>query len=462
MIVWPQKKIEEIAEKIGMGPFGSSIKVETFVDAGIPIISGQHLFGVSVDFSKDFNFISEEHAEKLKNSLVSRGDVIFTHAGNVGQAAYIKNDCPFERLIISQRQFYLRPDQSKILPAYLAYFFKTRQGQHLLLANASQVGVPAIARPVSYLKTIKIPVPRLKEQKAIVHQLETIDQKIELNQQMNKTLESMAQAIFQDWFVDFGPTRRKMEGATDPDVILGGVFSAPEKNREIADRFPAMLTDNGLPKGWRKARLGDFDLEIVSGRRPKGGVDRTLKSGIPNVGAESLAKIGDFDYSKVKFVDSEFAKIVKQGWVENYDVAIYKDGAMVGNSERVSLFGNGFPFPRFMVNEHVFLIRSSMIGQAFLYYLFKSEAVSCYLRSVGTSKAAQPGLNQQEVKSYEFIDPLRDMCADFDNIVTYFIDKQIENGKNSNTLAKTRDLLLPKLISGEIRTQDAEEIFDAK
>ncbi|MBF2755891.1 MAG: restriction endonuclease subunit S [Gammaproteobacteria bacterium AqS3] len=223
MTVWPQKKVEEIAEKVGMGPFGSSIKVSTFVNEGVPIISSQHLSGVSVDVFKSFNFISEQHAEKLRNSLVFKGDVIFTHAGNIGQAAYIKNDCPFERLIVSQRQFYLRPDQSKILPAFLAYFFKTRLGQHLLLANASQVGVPAIARPVSYLKTIKIPVPSLDEQRAIVHQLELIDQKIELNHQMNETLEEIAQTIFKDWFVDFGPTRRKMEGATDPAIILGGL-----------------------------------------------------------------------------------------------------------------------------------------------------------------------------------------------------------------------------------------------
>lgn len=152
---WRTVRIEDVAEKIAMGPFGSNIKVETFVETGVPVISGAHLRGVRLK-DGDFNFVTEEHAERMKNSNVFCGDVIFTHAGNIGQVAYIPPNSQYERYVISQRQFYLRCDLSKADPAFISYFFHSNDGQHKLLANASQTGVPSIARPSSYLKTIEL------------------------------------------------------------------------------------------------------------------------------------------------------------------------------------------------------------------------------------------------------------------------------------------------------------------
>jgi len=157
---WRVLSIEDIAERAGMGPFGSSIKVETFVPDGIPIISGQHLNQTLLE-DNHYNFITPMHAEKLKNSNVFRGDIIFTHAGNIGQVAYIPETSQYERYVISQRQFYMRCDLTKISPLFVIYFFKTPKGQHSLLANTSSTGVPSISQPVSYLKTIKLPVPTI-------------------------------------------------------------------------------------------------------------------------------------------------------------------------------------------------------------------------------------------------------------------------------------------------------------
>jgi type I restriction enzyme, S subunit len=106
---WSVKTIEDVAERVAMGPFGSSIKVETFVPEGIPIISGQHLHGFILEDST-FNFITQEHVTRLSNAVVQRGDVVFTHAGNIGQAAFIPKTSRYERYVISQRQFYMRSD----------------------------------------------------------------------------------------------------------------------------------------------------------------------------------------------------------------------------------------------------------------------------------------------------------------------------------------------------------------
>lgn len=155
---WKIRAVEDFAERVGMGPFGSNIKVETFVEAGIPVISGQHLKQYLVE-DNTFNFITEEHAARLEKSCVHEGDVIFTHAGSIGQVSLLHKDAAFKSYVLSQRQFYLRCRKDLMSPEWIVLYFKTPNGQHQLLANTSQVGVPSIARPVSYLRSIKLVVP---------------------------------------------------------------------------------------------------------------------------------------------------------------------------------------------------------------------------------------------------------------------------------------------------------------
>ena len=155
---WQSCRVENLADKVGMGPFGSNIKVETFVSEGIPVISGQHLRQLLVEDST-FNFITDTHAKKLSNSCVHEGDVIFTHAGSIGQVALLHRNARFDRYVLSQRQFFLRCNRLKMQPEWITYYFRSAQGQHQLLANTSQVGVPSIARPVSYLRSIEVLVP---------------------------------------------------------------------------------------------------------------------------------------------------------------------------------------------------------------------------------------------------------------------------------------------------------------
>ena len=155
---WEIIATEAISSKIGMGPFGSNIKVSTFVDSGIPIISGCHL-NQTLLTDENYRYITEEHALKLHNSIVIKGDLVFTHAGNIGQVSLIPETTKFRKYVISQRQFYLRPDTEKVMSSYLIYFFRSHIGQHRLLSNASQVGVPSIARPSSHLKSIKLVLP---------------------------------------------------------------------------------------------------------------------------------------------------------------------------------------------------------------------------------------------------------------------------------------------------------------
>jgi type I restriction enzyme S subunit len=191
---WEVKSVGELAERVSMGPFGSSIKVETFVDDGIPIISGPHLRGFMLEDSK-FNFITRDHAEKLIKANVYPGDVIFTHAGNIGNLAFIPETSEYRRYVVSQRQFFIRCNLGKITPSFITYYFQSPEGQHKLLANSSSVGVPSIAQPVTYLKSIKLPAPPREILEAFEQIVTPLHRKYAENTKESRTLETIRDTL---------------------------------------------------------------------------------------------------------------------------------------------------------------------------------------------------------------------------------------------------------------------------
>jgi len=122
----------------------------------------------------------------------------------LGQIVFIPSNSQYERYVISQSQFRVRCNE-KILPEYLVYYFHTNIGQYKLLSNASQVGVPALARASTTFQMLEIDIPEISEQKKVVEILETIREKIELNKRINNNLEEQAHAFYKSWFVDFEP-----------------------------------------------------------------------------------------------------------------------------------------------------------------------------------------------------------------------------------------------------------------
>ena len=179
-------KIADLISEISMGPFGSNIKVECFVDEGIPVLNGSNLDGFVLK-EDSFRYVTEEKADSLGKANAHRGDVVITHRGTLGQIVFIPENSLYDRYVISQSQFRVRCNE-KILPEYLVYYFHTRIGQHKLLSNASQVGVPALARASTTFQTIEIEVPDLESQRKIVDLLDTIRWKVEANNAINENL----------------------------------------------------------------------------------------------------------------------------------------------------------------------------------------------------------------------------------------------------------------------------------
>jgi len=179
-------KIADLIDEIAMGPFGSNIKVDCFVDKGIPVLNGSNLDGFALS-EKSFRYVTPEKADSLKKANASRGDVVITHRGTLGQIVYIPQNSKYDRYVISQSQFRIRCNE-KILPEYVVYYFHTALGQHKLLSNSSQVGVPALARPSSTFQQIEIEVPSVQEQRRVISIINTLQSKIDCNNKINDNL----------------------------------------------------------------------------------------------------------------------------------------------------------------------------------------------------------------------------------------------------------------------------------
>ena len=192
--------IADLIDEIAMGPFGSNIKVDCFVDKGIPVLNGSNLEGFELS-EKSFRYVTEEKADSLKKANAYKGDVVITHRGTLGQIVYIPQTAQRDRYVISQSQFRVKCNK-KVLPEYFVYYFHTPIGQHKLLSNASQVGVPALARPSSTFQKIEIEIPDLETQKKVVKLIGSLQTRIKTNAEINDNLQQQAQAIYSSMFSD--------------------------------------------------------------------------------------------------------------------------------------------------------------------------------------------------------------------------------------------------------------------
>ena len=409
---WPIARIEDIADKIAMGPFGSNIKVETFVETGIPVISGAHLRGIRVEDS-DFNFVTEEHAERMRNSNVFRGDVIFTHAGNIGQVAYIPPYSKYERYVISQRQFYLRCDLSKADPVFISYFFHSNEGRHKLLANASQTGVPSIARPSSYLKTIELPLPPLEEQHAIAETLSALDDRIDNLRQANATLQAIAAALFKSRFISF-------DGVPQQDMQESELGAIPKGWRveTLAEAFE-INPRRELKKGTVAPYLDMASLPTASAV-PNMPVMREFSSGTKFTNGDTLlARITPcLENGKTAFVD--FLAEGQVGW---------------GSTEFIVLRPKP-PLPPFFG----YLLARRVD--------FREHAIRAMSGTSGRQR-----VEVSQLHKFKLAMPDEATATAFAAFIEPLQKALFANEVQATTITALRDTLLPRLISGQLRVK---------
>ncbi len=217
---------------------------------------------------------------------------------------------------------------------------------------------------------------------------------------------------------------------------------------------PASLPPSARFRRGGRSRHSARNLRALeSGKRPKGGI-RDVEDGVPSIGAENINGIGRHDFAGEKFIPREFFQEMRKGVVRDRDVAIYKDGAYIGKS---SYFRDGFPHAECCVNEHVFLLRADgvRLKQNALYLWLQEPDTVQTIRSKNAN-AAQPGINQQTVGGLEMVLPDEKTAAHFDQLVDPLLAEIINLAKKIQNLRRTRDLLLPRLLSGQIDVESLD------
>jgi type I restriction enzyme S subunit len=447
---WKKATIDQLKatspNAIAMGPFGSRIKTDNFVPSGVPIIRGGNLNAARL-LEEEFVFLTEEKADELRASNAWPGDIVITHRGTLGQVGIIPYDSRYPRYVVSQSQMKLTVDPAKADPYFIYYYLRSPIGLHQLLSNTSQVGVPAIAQPTSSLKAIEISLPvDVDEQRSIVHILRTLDDKIELNRRMNETLEAIARAVFKSWFVDFDPVRAKASGEP-PESICRRLGLTPD----LLALFPDRLVDSEfgeIPEGWEIGSIADHCYLNAESWTAK-----TLPEKLHYV---DLANAKNGEISEVQVFSSSAAPSRARRVLRSGDTIV---GTVRPGNRSFALIGEGVPQLTGSTGFAVLSPRRPELREL-VYFLATSDENIDRLSRLADG-AAYPAVRPEVVTAGTCVVPTPDVIGTFHGTIVAMIDYQMANQINSNTLASTRDALLPKLLSGELKSFRQTEMTEA-
>lgn len=454
--VWNTYRIEDIADKITIGPFGSRMKSDAYVESGVPVIRGTNLTG-SKKFSGDWVFISEQLAKQLENCCVSNADLVFPHRGSIGEVGLVDNQ--FHQYMMSSSLMKLRCNPNIADSEFIYYFFKSHQGRYELLKNASQVGTPGIGQPLTSLKNIEIKLPSLGEQRKIAKILSDLDDKIHINNQINQTLESIAQALFKSWFVDFDPVRAKIAAKQEgKDAELAAMCAISGKSeielqqmaeddfaalRATAALFPDGLVESELgevPKGWEVSTVGE-QVQTVGGGTPS-----TKNVDFWDDGIHYWTTPKDLSNLTDKILLNTERKITDAGLKKISSGLLPKDTVLMSSRAPVGYLA--LSKIEVAINQGYIAILPNMKYSAeYLIQWCEANMAEIKGRASGTTFLE---ISKKNFREINFI------CSD-EKVVTVYTktaktlyDEITSKAKENQSLINLRDTLLPKLMSGEI------------
>jgi len=424
---WRDVAVEDIkaetSNALSTGPFGSSIGSRFFQNSGVPVIRGSNL---SQDIGerlvpKDLVFLSEEKALEFERSKVKLGDLIFTCWGTIDQVGLVDKRSPYPEYIISNKQMKLTPNPDRADSLFLYYLFSSPEMTERIRNQGIGSSVPGFN--LGQLRSMRIRLPSLPEQRAIARILGSLDDKIELNRSMNGTLEAMAQAIFKSWFVDFDPVRSKAEGR-EPEGM----------DAETAALFPDSFEETELgmvPNGWRAGTI-EQEFNLTMGQSPPGDTYNEAKEGVPFFQGRT-----DFGnrYPSVRMYCNAPTRMA------NKSDTLISVRAPVGDIN-MALVGC-------CIGRGLSAVRHKTGSRSFTYYMMHSlKETFTQFEAEGTVFGS---INKKDFQEIICISAQPEVVKKFENIV-FPLDQMIEKNEiESRLIAAIRDALLPKLLCDGIR-----------
>ncbi len=406
---WEVRKIKEVG-KVITGKTPSSKNPEYFGD-GILFVTPTDFKNYNKNIFDAERRISSLGEQKHKNQILPTNSIIVTCIGSdMGKIAITKVKCLTNQQINS---IIIEKDYD-----YNFIYYKLKSiYSHLKLLATSGSTMPIVNK--SEFENISLSLPNnSEEQKSIAKILSDLDSKIELLQKQNKTLEAIAQALFKHWFVDFEFPNE--EGK--PYKSSGGEMIF---NEEL---------EKGIPKGWEVRKLEDC-IQFIKGRKPKSVSDKCFKGYLQQI------LIDTFNGGKPNYANPE-----KMVIVETTEPIMVMDGASSGRMEIGYSGIVGSTLSKVIVTDPT-------ITNPYLFYFLKRKEAEINQNTTGTSI---PHTDKGRIKDYSFAIPDEDLLSKFDDLANQLLNKIMHNKKERKTLSKTRDTLLPKLMSGQIRVKVPE------
>lgn len=427
---------------------GFAFKSSQYTSVGHPIIRVSNFTDRSVDIS-DLYFISTDSIQQYEKFKVRCFDVVIATVGSwptnpasiVGKTICIPKECG--GALLNQNAVILRGTNA-LEQKYLFYLLKTREFQEYIVSKA-QGSANQASITLDDIFRFEFELPTLEQQNFIICQLRALDEKIELNQKINETLEIMAQAIFKEWFVDFGPVKAKRDGKKP--------FSMDD---EIAALFPGSFEESEfgmIPGGWNLLPLSDVsDFQegpgIMAIDFHETGVPLIRLSGLKN-GVSLLEGCNYLDPSKVDNKWGHFR--LKEG-----DILLSTSASLGRVSEVDSLAAGAIAYTgiiRFRALER-------QCTQRFLKHFLISQAFQQQVEAFGVGSVLKH-FGPTHLKGMKILVPSIEIQNTFSKLIESS-DRLIRNGINESfTLSQIRDVLLPKLISGQLCIKNAEKFLES-
>ncbi|WP_201550696.1 restriction endonuclease subunit S [Psychrobacter sp. DD43] len=463
---WKFCKIGDVAKIQG----GYAFKSKDFSDTGTPVIKIKNVRKRDIDLT-DVARVSQEVAEQASSFLVKSWDVLISMTGSgpnapasiVGRVA--RHSGEDDVFLINQRVGrFLIKEKEQLDQRFLYYLFSEDKTQLELLSiatgSANQVNISG-----KQIESIEVNLPPLSEQKAIAHVLGSLDDKIELNRQMNETLEAMAQALFKSWFVDFDPVIDNVLAAGNaiPDELLERAEQrqATEKKDDsdiqslFPDEFEFTEEMGWIPKGWASGTIAG--ISFVKGGYAFKSKDFT-DTGFPVIKIKNINSDRTVNTSDVQFIPNEIAKKAESFWLKTGDLMMAMTGATVGKFGLLVAENK----KAYLLNQRVakFSPISSVSDKIWFIYCFLNQKSTIdYIVNIAEG-SAQPNISADSIMATQLVKPSNELINIFNETVDSNLNKMLMNREECLTLEKLRDTLLPKLISGELRIQDAEALVD--
>lgn len=395
-------------------------KTPEAVDSGWPYVGIPQMTTGRVDFSTARRITHADFIAWTRKTKYQKDDVILSRRTNPGVTAIDDTGTEFA---LGQNLVLLRADGRKVYPPFLRWLVRGPEWW-VQIEKFINVGAVFSSLRCRDVPNFELTIPPLPEQRAIAATLGALDDKIELNRKMNATLEAMARALFRDWFVEFGPTRAKME------------TRAPYLTPDLWSLFPALLDDEDKPEGWEVSTIGDF-IELLDHKRvPLSSQERAKRQGpYPYHGATSV-----MDHIDSYLFDERLLLLGEDGSVAKED---------------------GRPFTQYVwgklwVNNHAHVIKGRNMSVEQLKLFFDQIDIRPFVTG-----AVQPKLNQANLRRVPYLRASDAIHSAFDATIAPLYDLVRQLNEESRTLAQTRDLLLPRLMSGELRVAEAERAVEA-